>query len=476
MMQLQDSVNNISEVLRDFVAEISAWRQDVDRRLPPSQQFGNNPNIASPDAAFAPPRDPSTSRVPTPGQGRNQPRSIENLKMESPMFPYPTMSPITAQASTPIKQEHLTIVSQQPATPAESVRTDPSLTSNSGPGERIGLQSDHTTPAHQLLGGWGLMETFPTGVEYLQRLKEKGHDYSSYPMQLEQDRGLLRVWGVGEGVDLNDGAQGTGSPESSNDSEAPSPAPGREGLWGNPPLDHHSPHPMGSNTPREHMNPEHSGGLGPDGRPNFQAAVVDKLHRSYMEHMHALHPFLNPSKLQRMIREFKDQYSPDGRVKNAASPAAHQLNAGVKRKRSNSTFGEPYSPRGAIERSLRNAIVLLVLALGQVCSYKDNLPSPQSDKGPHTNGTWGSFSSNPNGSFSSDISDDSRPRNIDFLPGMAYFSYATDMLGNQQGGHTVGHAHANILAALYIGQFARVLESWSWIHSACRIAMVLIKQ
>ena len=50
----------------------------------------------------------------------------------------------------------------------------------------------------------------------------------------------------------------------------------------------------------------------------------------------------------------------------------------VKRKRSTSHFGEPYFPGGAIERSLRNAIVLLVLAIGKVCSYKGKvLPAPQ---------------------------------------------------------------------------------------------------
>ncbi|KAF9728474.1 hypothetical protein PMIN04_010457 [Paraphaeosphaeria minitans] len=177
-----------------------------------------------------------------------------------------------------------------------------------------------------------------------------------------------------------------------------------------------------------------------------------------------------------MFREFEEQYSPDAKVASGASPTVHQLNPGIKRKRSSSAFGEPSSPRAAIERSLRNAIVLLVLALGKVCSYKHGvLPHPQSDKGLHTSGAWGSFNHCSNSNFNSDTSDDCRPRNIDLLPGMAYFAYATDILGNQPGGHTVVHAQAMILAALYIGQFARVLESWSWINSACRVIVVLIK-
>jgi hypothetical protein len=219
---------------------------------------------------------------------------------------------------------------------------------------------------------------------------------------------------------------------------------------------------------------ENNGGLGPDGRPDFREKVLWELYDSYIENIHKLHPFMNASKLRRMIKEFSEQYSPDVNSKYTGSPAANTLahHQGIKRKRSSSAYGEPYSAKGAIERSLRNALVLLVLALGKVCAYHDPLPSPQSDKMHHTNGGWGVHA---NGSFNSDTSDDNRPRNVDILPGMGYFAYATDILGNQQGGNTVAHAQAMILAALYLSQFARVLESWSWINNACRVVLVLIK-
>ncbi|KAF2022647.1 hypothetical protein EK21DRAFT_119535 [Setomelanomma holmii] len=409
--QLQDSVNDISGFLEDFIEEFSTWRQGVETRLPPGRGFGNTSNFASPEAA----------------------------------------------------------------TPTESIKTDTSHAPNSGPTERSGFQSDHTTPAHKLLDEWALMRYFANGVEYLQRLSQAGYILSDYPMHVEQERGTLRVWGYGEGLDFKNVAQGLGSPESSNDSDAPSPVPGREGLWGHPPTYHTSLSTIDTSTPREYSACD--GGLGRDGRPDFRSSVLRQLHLSYMQNMHSFHPFLNPSKLQRMFREFEEQYSPDSKATNGASPAAHQFNPGIKRKRSSDACSESYSPRGAIERSLRNAIVLLVLALGKVCSFKGKvLPYPQSDEGPHGNGAWGSFSNSyPNRRFNSDTSDESRPRNIDYLPGMAYFSYATDILGNQQGGYTVGHAQAMILAALYAGQFARVLESWSWINSACRVVVVLIR-
>jgi hypothetical protein len=471
MMQLQDSMNAMSDVLNNFIGEFSVWRQDVESRLPPRPS-----NSASTETATVVPlRDQDSSRMPTPLQGRSQPLRVNSMKMESPIAPY--MSPVHAQASTPIKQETNSLMSQQPATPADSVRTDTSHTTNAVFQEKAGLQSDHSTPAHKLLEEWPIMSEWCRDIDYLQKLVDSGRAVSDYPMQLEQERGLLRPWGIGEGLDLNDGAQGPGSPESSNESDAPSPAPGKEGLWGHPPLDKASPGSMNHNTSGERF--DRPGGLGPDGRPDFRSAVMDQLLASYDQNMRNLHPFLNPSKLQKMFREFKEQYSPDVRPGNAASPAEYQLNQGMKRKRSTSAFGEPYSPRGPIEHSLRNAIVLLVLALGKVCSYKEKvpLPSPQSDKGPPANGAWGSFapSSQYNGSFTSEASDDGRPRNIDIMPGMAYYSYATDILGNHHGGHTVAHAQAFILAALYISQFARVLESWSWITSACRVTIVLIK-
>jgi hypothetical protein len=59
---------------------------------------------------------------------------------------------------------------------------------------------------------------------------------------------------------------------------------------------------------------------------------------------------------------------------------------------------------------------------------------------------------------------------------MVYYAYATDMLGKQQGGTTVGYAQGMLLAALYTGEFARVLENWSWINNAYRVAVVLIEQ
>ncbi|KAH5617756.1 hypothetical protein HBI23_250440 [Parastagonospora nodorum] len=460
--QYQDSVNSMTDVLTNFIGEFGAWRQDVESRLPPRPTFKNQQIMASPEKLV--PTLPSTSRMPTPSQHGNQSHRVSRMKMELPGH---------AQASIPTRQDALFSVSQQRATPADSVGTDMDRTTAAGLQDKAGLQSDHTTPAHRILEDWSAMQDWYKLSDYLVNLKDSGQNVSDYPMQLEQERGILRPWGYGEGQDLNDGAQGPRSPAINNESNASSPAPGKEGLWGYTPVDEASVRTVnGYSIPEDHVE-----GLGPDGRPDFRVATMDKLLESYERNMHNLHPIFDRSKLQKMFREFKDRYSPDAKGPDVAPRTVHQVTLGMKRKRRSSVCGERYQPEGAIEYSLRNATVLLVLALGAACYCKKRdtlLPSPESDKGPHTKNAWG-LSPDSNGSFDSDTTNDPRPKNIDLMPGMAYYSYATDILGSHHGGLAIENAQACILAALYISQFARVLESWSWISSACKITAILIK-
>ncbi|KAH3938328.1 hypothetical protein HBI81_260710 [Parastagonospora nodorum] len=438
----------MTDVLTNFIGEFGAWRQDVESRLPPRPTFKNQQIMASPQKLV--PTLPSTSRMPTPSQHGNQSHRVSRMKMELPGH---------AQASIPTRQDALFSGSQQRASPADSVGTDMDRTTAAGLQHKAGLQSDHTTPAHRLLEDWSAMQDWYKLSGYLAKLKDSGQNVSDYPMQLEQRRGLLRPWGYGEGQDLNGGAQGPRSPARSNESNASSPVPEEEGLWGYPPRDKASVRTVhGCSIPEDHV-----GELGPDGRPDFRVATMDRLLDSYERNMHNLHPIFDRSKLQKMFREFKDRYSPDAK--------------GMKRKRRSSACGERYQPERAIEYSLRNATVLLVLALGAVCYDKKRnkpLPSPKSDKSPHSKNASGLFPDS-NGSLDSDTTNDPRPKNTDLMPGMAYYSYATDILGSHHGGLGIENAQAYILAALYISQYARVLESWCWINSACRVTTVLVK-
>ena len=112
------------------------------------------------------------------------------------------------------------------------------------------------------------MDTFWTDVPELQKLLDAGKNFTDYPLQLEQDRGLLRVWGVGEGHEFYDGTPAPDSPDSFADADAPSPGSTKEGLWGAgyQPTNYSSPSTLSSDSPRSHTYP---GGLGPDGNPDF---------------------------------------------------------------------------------------------------------------------------------------------------------------------------------------------------------------
>lgn len=48
---------------------------------------------------------------------------------------------------------------------------------------------------------------------------------------------------------------------------------------------------------------------------------------------------------------------------------------------------------------------------------------------------------------------------MDITPGLAYYTYAVKILGTVYGGNDLSHGQAGVLACLYMGQFARVLES-----------------
>jgi len=58
-------------------------------------------------------------------------------------------------------------------------------------------------------------------------------------------------------------------------------------------------------------------------------------------------------------------------------------------------------------------------------------------------------------------------KNYESIPGLEYFAFATDILGNHTGSYNnMKNVYANIFAGLYQGQLGRPLESFSFIHFA----------
>lgn len=94
-----------------------------------------------------------------------------------------------------------------------------------------------------------------------------------------------------------------------------------------------------------------------------------------------------------------------------------------------------------IHKSMDNAIVLLVLALGEICSWKEGFLGPA-------------------------LHPDQRLSNMGGVPGVAYYVVASDILGTFQGDYSLGYIRACLLAALYAGQLAHPFCSHAWISQA----------
>lgn len=386
----------------------------------------------------------------------------------------------------------------------------------------------HTTAAHRLL-------RWPT-IQKL--LKERvGEDYV---MELEEKKGILRIFGRGYGKDtLDDSQTGPSSPATSSlssrsDDISRSPALTPQVLWGTGGF---AP-PMMSETKWWNRGSDHPGGLDADGSLKMDPATMIRLLDSYMQNIHILHPFLDKNRLQRMFEKVAQRHHPANPSNRPSPYQSHGvlgpdalgnppglLHHGNKRKASSVPGGvspveENNTMHQPLERRISTAIILLVMALGRICEHSEPLPGPVSDGPKETpssvprsfspyqrdsppianmkpspssssaSGYAPAFSPTSDARSSNTNMMSRRPseeqgsaytpqkltKNVDVIPGLAYFAYATDILGNQHGGLDLPHVQAHLLAGLYMGQLACAFESWSWIRTACNICHYVIRE
>ncbi len=390
----------------------------------------------------------------------------------------------------------------------------------------LSIPLDHTTAAHKLL-------RWPSIQQLVHAVTKNEH----YVMEGEERRGLLRVWGRGEGGDLPDGdplsidnpgaslpyAYAAGSTAYARPDNDPS-------VWG---------HGLLSWGSMEAVRPlfDGIGGLGPDGALKLDTTTLVQLMNSYLGNIHILHPFMDRDRLTQMVVAFGSRYRMPGYGQTCSayiSIPTSTLPGELRRdsaplprdnKRKRSTHSSSAIPaRGSAgaealppPRSISSVIVLLVAALGKVCEHKDYLPGPvpdgfdsdrtgiavdlspspeaispsisvkQSPTPSHSSymGSEGTSPSSMRPPYSAGASTAADPTigvrrplplNVDVIPGLAYYAYAVDILGSLHGGTDLPHVQAGLLAGLYAGQLGRVLESWRWIHWACISCQTLIKR
>ena len=385
------------------------------------------------------------------------------------------------------------------------------------------LTIEHATAAHKLLR-WPQIAALVRRSPALTQLAAN----DDYVMRLEEDKGVMRVFGKGQGRDTGDGGEpGPQSPAPSNTSkgsdestDSGSPRTPPEGLWG-----------FGfiPATTHEPKVPDNFGNDS-DFSLNIHPKTLDRLLNSYLSNLHRLHPFLDKTRLTRMVERFSSRYNSGAErslSKTMFSPPPHNMALDAikdptqphrpsKRKHSessnynaqiefSSTAGEK-AGGVTFERSASTSIVLLVMALGKICEWKAPLPgiaasyrsslkrpsyadsstaSPSAQSGGATSASHSSpayaGAPSPMSITRQDqkvpVFDElSQPRNVDFIPGLAYYGPATDILGNLHGSNDLAHVQACLLAGLYAGQLARAFESWSWISTACRTCRFLVRE
>lgn len=373
---------------------------------------------------------------------------------------------------------------------------------------------EHATAAHKLLR-WPQIAALVRRSSALTQLAAN----DDYVMRLEEDKGVLRIFGKGQGRDTGDGGEpGPHSPAPSNASkgsddstDSGSPRTPPEGLWG-----------FGfiPATTHEPKVPDNFGNDS-DYSLNIHPRILERLLNSYLSNLHRLHPFLDKTRLSRMVERFASRYNNGSErllSKTIFSPPPHNMAVDAikdpaqphrsrKRKHSessnynaqiefSSTAGEK-AGGVTFERSASTAIVLLVMALGKICEWKAPLPgigasarstlkrpsyadsainSPSAHSSPAYAGAPSPMSISRHDHKTPVAEELSQPRNVDVIPGLAYYGPATDILGNLHGSNDLAHVQACLLAGLYAGQLARAFESWSWISTACRTCRFLVRE
>lgn len=315
-----------------------------------------------------------------------------------------------------------------------------------------------------------------------------------------EDRGLLRLYGAGERTTDDKVAIG-----------AASPAPSSHGdEWCNSPPDAFGFDMYTTEPRRSEPFAARSPIMAMDGD------TIDHLFNSYKRNIHRLHPFVDTDSLGKYLQEFQRRHCADTKSSHSPLFISNGERDPKRRKRSDgyavgllpseySHSSPSQQPKHAPDRTVINAIVYLVLALGRLCDAPDPLPGPVQELGPpaakfgaHRTAATSSASkpspSSPRQFFNNvanssagvtraqswdgignPSSDKRQTQNVDEIPGFVYYREATNILGDYEDSNDLACAQARLLAGLYKGQLARVQESWSWIHGAARTCLYRLK-
>ena len=448
-------------------------------------------------SAPVPPRDPALKTEAPAMQAMQSMQAMQTMQ---------TMQPDIVDDKSPF-------FGQQPPQPALNANSSFDDVKNDNEGE-LSIPVEHTTAAHKLLM-WPSIKRLITPNEYDE----------DYVMRLEEERGLISVYGQGE------------ISSTSDDSQLPSPPITRDGgSFDETRINGDSNIQIGATSDPGEVD------IDTFGRLSLDAKTARRYYHTYLDRIHQLHPFVNKPELDGKVETFIRCFCPrDTSPLQQTSTLCRENSRPMKRKRSHddlqgvrggSVDATAASTRPRVGRNIDNAIILLIFALGAICETKSPLPGPIMDRPNYlaqdiptplpplpvapvnathaANGVLSPANSDSalptsaafynqqlhttSQSFPSSVTEmrtqnnqskRSIPRtrneyghvkNVQIIPGLSLYGYATTILGLLQGGVELEHVQAGLLAGLYAGQLAHPFQSHGWICQAARACQVLVRQ
>lgn len=279
------------------------------------------------------------------------------------------------------------------------------------PGEPA-MPVGHTTLA-------GLLLTWPSIREMVQHLldQERIKYPEDFPISQEVRRGLLRIYGRGEGRDLGEtrhpdwaGEEAGAVADYMDDgSDITAQSPGD--VWGT----------LGALTPPSSGDYKSSSGMA-DFNPDYSENTVLRYVAAFKQHMLNMHPIMLPNELDVMVKAFLRNLQSRKSTRSATTVAAvagfvgfdeqplpataigpvpgGDMAAGQKRKRSPGLeagdaglnlaqqqqlqqlqqLQQQQAKMAKPSRTIHTALVLLVLALGKICLHRERLPDVVADE------------------------------------------------------------------------------------------------
>ncbi|TEA11918.1 hypothetical protein C8034_v006943 [Colletotrichum sidae] len=467
------------------------------------------------------------------------PQAMKRIKVEtdgvvSSPSPISTKSPPTKSAAYPV-ESYATRVEPQPMSVEESSyipdAVDEGMESDATrddddrpPGpimvpEAPSIPVNHTVTNSMLLQ-WPAIRSLTQPI--LTHLGIKHPE--EFPLRVEEKRGLLKIFGRGEGSgaassssstkELNVAAeqQQHGTVDAGEDSfSEPAASPSPSDNWGH----------VGSLSP-PNLASYSSSTLTPDGNPDYSESKVYEYVESFKENILFMHPILAPKDLNNLVKRFLDTVNAErrgGRAQNPGVAKFANMHAEFSNKRKRSPGvdqpEEPVQPRkiGKPNRTIDSALVLVILALGKICLHRSKIPDPSepprnsqnspmhrngypTSPGPGGQASPPSYSSHSHSSGlpspkehannlggnrrhsmqGAGIGSTSARRNYDIIPGLEYFAVASDIFGTHAGGMTLKHAQTWIFCGLYYGQLGRVLQSHSYLLEADKALQSIMRR